>query len=115
MAFSFVGREPPEILFLSHPPTGPLHLGSLLAAVGSYLDARSAGARWLVRRRHLDTPASCRVAPTRCCARSKHSVSSGWRSAVPERVVDAYREASTAHRRRTHLSVQLFTQDLAVD
>jgi glutamyl-Q tRNA(Asp) synthetase len=37
-----------------------LHLGSLLAAVGSYLDARATGARWLVRVEDLDTP---RVVP----------------------------------------------------
>jgi len=41
-------------------PTGPLHIGSLLAAVGSYLDARTRGARWLVRMEDLDTP---RVVP----------------------------------------------------
>ncbi|MGB8436263.1 MAG: tRNA glutamyl-Q(34) synthetase GluQRS [Burkholderiales bacterium] len=37
-------------------PTGPLHFGSLVAAVGSRADARAAGGQWLVRMEDLDPP-----------------------------------------------------------
>lgn len=39
-------------------PTGPLHFGSLVAAVGSCLDARAAGGRWLLRMEDVDEPRS---------------------------------------------------------
>jgi glutamyl-Q tRNA(Asp) synthetase len=78
-------------------PTGPLHFGSLVAALGSYLDARARDGEWLVRMEDLDPP---RAAPGAAAdiLRTLESLGLHWDGAVLRQSErgDAYQAALAA-------------------
>lgn len=62
-------------------PTGPLHFGSLVAAVGSFLDARARGGEWLLRIEDVDAP-RCSPAAANQILRTLDACGMGWDGAV---------------------------------
>ena len=82
-------------------PTGPLHFGSLIAAVASYLDAKSRGGEWLVRIEDLDPPRVVRGA-TDDILRTLEACGMQWDGAVVHQSTrfDAYHSALHRLRQR---------------
>ena len=80
MPFPYRGRFAPS-------PTGPLHFGSLIAALGSCLDARQQGGAWLLRMEDVDTSRNVPGAADDIL-----------RALLPDRVV----KGLTVHLRRLH-------------
>lgn len=94
---------------LAHPvrgrfapsPTGPLHFGSLVAAVGSYCLARHAGGQWLLRMEDLDAPRVVPGAADEILATLEH-LGLHWDGEIlwQSRRTEAYVEALERLRRR---------------
>jgi len=75
-------------------PTGPLHFGSLVAAVGSHADARAHGGEWRVRIEDIDRPRSTPGAAD-AILRALEALGMSWDGPVlyQSRRDDAYRAA----------------------
>jgi glutamyl-Q tRNA(Asp) synthetase len=84
-------------------PTGPLHLGSLIAALASWLDARAAGGQWLVRIEDLDRPRTVPGAADEIL-RALERLGLGWDGEVvyQSRRDALYREAMEKLRAQTY-------------
>jgi glutamyl-Q tRNA(Asp) synthetase len=77
-------------------PTGPLHFGSLIAAVGSYLEAKSRGGEWLLRMEDLDAPRE-QPGAAEAILRTLEACGMGWdgEPTYQNRRGEAYRAALT--------------------
>lgn len=62
-------------------PTGPLHFGSLIAAVGSYLEARQQGGLWRLRIEDVDQP-RCQAGASDDILRLLEAYGFAWDGAV---------------------------------
>ena len=82
-------------------PTGVLHFGSLIAAVGSYLEAKSHGGEWLVRIEDLDKPREVPAASYKIL-RSLEALGMEWDHEViyQDQRKDIYEDALTMLNRR---------------
>lgn len=85
--FAYRGRFAPS-------PTGPLHFGSLVAATGSFLEARTRGGEWLLRMEDVDAP-RCSTEAATCILRSLEACGFEWDGEVvwQSRRTDAYAAA----------------------
>lgn len=75
-------------------PSGPLHFGSVLAALAGFLDARAAGGEWCVRIDDVDTPRNVPGAAD-AILRTLERLGLSWDGEIlyQSRRAEAYREA----------------------
>lgn len=92
-----VGRFAPS-------PTGPLHFGSLVAALGSYLEARARGGRWLLRMEDVDRP-RCKPAHADAIVRLLEAAGFEWDGQVMVQSTRSARYADVLEQLKTQAAV----------
>ncbi len=93
---------PPYIGRFAPSPTGPMHFGTLIAAVASYLQARHNNGRWLLRMEDVDELRTVKNADTQIL-HSLETFGFGWDGDVLYQTsrIDAYQEALQRLRRQS--------------